>query len=167
MFIPLPYKILIMMFLVGGAFGYGFRKGNERAEVEINKYANQVEQLKLDLEKEQNNIKEKVVTQFVDKVQIVKEKEYVLQQQATEAVPAQHDLSNGWVYIHNHSTGAEAGVSDPTRAADGSSSGIKDNEALLTIISNYSTCLQNAQQLIGLQNWVSQTKKSVEESNKK
>ena len=44
MFIPLPYRILILVFIVGGAFGYGFRKGNERAEVEINKYANQVVQ---------------------------------------------------------------------------------------------------------------------------
>ena len=155
------------MFLVGGAFGYGFRKGNERAEVEINKYANQVEQLKLDLEKEQNNIKEKVVTQFVDKVKVVKEKEYVLQQQATEAVPAQHDLSNGWVYIHNHSTGAEAGVSDPTRAADGSSSGIKDNEALLTILGNYSICHENSEQLKGLEEWIIDNKKAVDESNAK
>ena len=154
------------MFIVGGAFGYGFRKGNERAEVEINKYANQVEQLKLDLEKEQNNIKEKVVTQFVDKVKVVKEKEYVLQQQATEAVPAQHDLSNGGVYIHDHATSPDSSISDPTRAADGSSSGIKDNEALLTIISNYSTCLKTNQQLIGLQQWIIDTKQSIENKNK-
>lgn len=158
---------MILMLVVGGAFGYGFRKGNERAEVEINKYANQVESLKIELEKEQNNIKEKIVTQFVDKVKVVKEKEYVLQQQAADNVPAQHDMSNGWVYIHNNSTGATDGVSDPTRAADGSPSGIKDNEALLTIISNYSACLQNAQQLIGLQNWVTQTKQSIEDKNKK
>ena len=116
------------MFIVGGAFGYGFHKGDERAEVEINKYANQVESLKVELEKEQNNIKEKIVTQFVDKVQVVKEKEYVLQQQATEAVPAQHDLSNGWVYIHDNSLGSQGGVHDATRASDASPSDIKDNQ---------------------------------------
>ena len=113
------------MFIVGGAFGYGFRKGNERAEVEINKYANQVEQLKLDLEKEQNNIKEKVVTEYVDRVKVIKEKADDLHKTIVDFVPAQHDLSNGWVYIHDHAIGSSDGLSDPARAADGSSSGIK------------------------------------------
>jgi len=165
MLIPLPYKILAIVFVVGGAFGYGFKKGNERAEVEINKFANETETLKIELEKEQNNIKEKVVTEYVDKVKVVKEKEYVLQQAATNNVPSQYNLSNGWVYIHDHATGSESGIPDPTAAADATPSDVKDNQALLTVLTNYSVCLQNAQQLIGLQNWVIETDKSVTKQN--
>lgn len=150
------------MLVVGGAFGYGFKKGDERAEVEINRYANQVEQLKIDLEKEQNNIKEKVVTEYVDRVKVIKEKADDLQKQAATVVPPQHDLSNGWVYIHDHATSPNASVSDPTRAADGTSSGIKDNTILLSVIDNYATCLRNNQQLINLQQWIVDTKTSVE-----
>ena len=147
MLIPLQFKLIALAMIVSATFAYGYKKGTDKGEAEIQRVANEAQSLQLALEQEQHNIKEKIVTEYVDKVKTVKEKEYVYVEQAKNAVPAQYNLSNGWVYIHNHSTGAEAGVSDPTRAADGSSSGIKDNEALLTIISNYSACLQNAQQI--------------------
>ena len=165
MLIPLPYKILALVFIVGGTFAAGYKKGTEAGEVMIQKAANEAEQLKIELEKEQNNIKEKVVTEYVDKVKIVKEKEYVLQQAATNNVPSQYNLSNGWVYIHDHATSTQGGVPDPAATADATPSDVKDNQALLTILTNYSVCLQNAQQLIGLQNWVLETEKSVTKQN--
>jgi hypothetical protein len=69
-------------------------------------------------------------------------------------------MSNGWVYAHDAS--ATSGDADPARASDASPSGIKDNEALLTIFNNYSRCLQNSQQLIGLQQWIVENKTAVD-----
>jgi hypothetical protein len=69
------------------------------------------------------------------------------------------------VYIHDHATGPESGIPDPSATADATSSDVKDNQALLTVLTNYSVCLQNAQQLIGLQNWVIETDKSVTKQN--
>jgi hypothetical protein len=69
-------------------------------------------------------------------------------------------MSNGWVYAHDAS--ATSGDADSARASDASPSGIKDNEALLTIFSNYSRCEQNAEQLIALQKWIADNKAAVD-----
>lgn len=163
--IPLPYKILAIVLIAIGAFGYGMKLGTDKAKVEIERFAVQNEQLKNDLEKEQNNIKEKVVTEFIDRVKVVKEKEYVFLNQAENNVPAQFNLSNGWVYLHDAATGASGGNADPTRSSDATASDIKDNQALATIISNYSACLQNSQQLIGLQKWALESKQAIDKQN--
>jgi hypothetical protein len=66
-----------------------------------------------------------------------------------------------------HDTSATSSDADPTRSSDASPSGIKDNEALLTIFNNYSRCEQNAQQLISLQKWISDNKTAIDEMAKK
>lgn len=165
MLIPLQYKLIALAVIVAGTFGYGYRKGTEKGEAEIQKLANDAQTLQMELQKEQHNIKEKVVTEYVDKVRTVKEKEYVYVDQAKNSVPSQYNLSNGWVYIHDHSLSPQGGVPDATRASDASPSDVKDNQALATILGNYSVCLQNAQQLIGLQQYVLDTKRSVDEQN--
>ena len=165
MLIPLQFKLIALAMIVSATFAYGYKKGTDKGEAEIQRVANEAQSLQLALEQEQHNIKEKIVTEYVDKVKTVKEKEYVYVEQAKNAVPAQYNLSNGWVYIHDNSLGSQGGVPDATRASDASPSDIKDNQALATILGNYSVCLQNAQQLIGLQQYVLDTKKSVDEQN--
>ena len=165
MLIPFQYKLIALAVIAVATFGYGYRKGAEKGEVELQRAAAEAQSLQAALEKEQQNIKEKIVTEYVDKVQVVKEKEYVYVDQAKNSVPAQYNLSNGWVYIHDHSLSPQGGVPDATRAADATASDVKDNQALATVLGNYSICLQNAQQLIGLQQYVLETKKSVDEQN--
>jgi len=53
MLIPLPYKIIAVVFIVGGAFAAGYQKGTAQGEVMIQQAANEAEQLKIELEKEQ------------------------------------------------------------------------------------------------------------------
>lgn len=165
--IPLPYKILAIVLIAVSAFGYGMKMGTDRAKVVIDQFAADKAKLEADLQAEQNNIKEKVVTEYQDRVQVVKEKEYVFVNQANNNVPSQFNLSNGWVYLHDAATGASGGDADPTRSSDATASDIKDNQALATIISNYSACLQNSQQLIGLQKWALESQKSVADQNAK
>jgi len=113
------------------------------------------------LEKKNAEISGKVVTEYVDRTNIIKEKEYVYRDIATKVVPAQHDLSNGWVFAHDAS--ATSSDADPTRSSDASPSGIKDNEALLTIFNNYSRCMQNSQQLVSLQQWINDNKLAIDQ----
>ncbi len=47
MLIPLPYKILAVVLVVGGAFAAGYKKGTDAGEVMIQKAANEAEQLKI------------------------------------------------------------------------------------------------------------------------
>ena len=163
MLIPLPYKIIAVVFIVGGAFAAGYKKGTDAGEVMIQQAANEAEQLKIELEKEQANIKERVVTEYVDKIKVVTQRETIYRDAAANAVPGQFTLSNGWVYLHD--TSVLGNELNPDMASDDTESTIKDNQALGTVLSNYSICLQNAQQLVSLQSWILETKASVDKQN--
>lgn len=163
MLIPLPYKIIAVIFIVGGAFGAGYKKGTDAGEVMIQQAANEAEQLKIELEKEQNNIKERVVTEYVDKIKVVTQKETIYRDAADKQVPGKFNLTNGWVYLHDASVMGEE--LNPEKTTDDTDSSVKDNQALGTVLSNYSLCLQNAQQLVSLQSWILETKASVDKQN--
>jgi hypothetical protein len=164
-FIPLPYRILgaVVAFAVVGAFGYikGVEQGNLKQERVIAQ--KNVELIKLNEKLAAN--KDKIVTEYVDKWKVVKKKEFVYVVTAKNGVPSKSDMSNGWVYLHD--TSATNSDADSTRASDASSSGVKDNQALAVIVSNYARCTQNANQLIALQRWITDSKATIEESNKK
>jgi len=163
--IPLPYKLLAGAALILGVFVFGYMKGSAYAEAELQRFAAKNATLTADMEKKNSEISTQVVTQYVDRVNTIREKEYVYRDVAKTVVPSQSVLSNGWVFTHDISaTGSNA---DATRSSDASPSGIKDNEALFTIIGNYSTCMQNAEQLRNLQQWVNDNKQSIDELNKK
>lgn len=162
-FIPLPYKLLIIVFLLAGALSVGYVKGLEKSKQVIAEYEAKANAQIASLEKKNNEISNKVVTEYVDKVRTVKEKEYVYRDQAQTVVPSRAELSSGWVYLHDASAKGLPAV--PARSADETSSGIKDNVALGTIVTNYSVCIQNAQQLAGLQQWLNDTKAAVDKAN--
>ena len=158
--IPLPYKLMAATALIIGIFFYGYMKGSAYAEAELARFSAEKNKQVAELEKKNTEISNKVVTEYVDVTNTIREKEYVYRDIATKSVPPQHVMSNGWVYAHDAS--ASSSDADPARASDASPSGIKDNEALLTIFNNYSRCLQNSQQLIGLQQWIVENKAAVD-----
>ena len=162
-FIPLPYKIIILLVLLSGAVALGYMKGLEKSELELAKFQADANAKIAELEKANSEISNTVVTKYVDRVKTVKEKEYVYLDQAKNDVPPQHDLSNGWVYLHD--TSAKGLPAVPARSSDEGSSGIKDNIALGTIASNYSVCYQNSEQLRALQKWLRDTKAAVDKEN--
>lgn len=161
--IPLPYKLLAGAALIIGVFFYGYMKGSAYAEAELQRFAAKASQQVADLEKKNAEISNNVVTEYVDRTNTIREKEYVYIDTAKNVVPSQSVMSNGWVFTHDSS--ATASDADPTRASDASSSGITDTTALVGIITNYSRCQQNAQQLIALQKWITDNKAEVERIN--
>jgi len=163
--IPLPYKLLAIGAALVGVFIFGYMKGSAYAEAELARFSAEKSAQIAELERKNSEISTQVVTEYVDRVNTIREKEYVYRDIAQNAVPAQHDMSNGWVYTHDLS--AASGDADAARASDASPSGIKDTTALFTIISNYSRCMQNSQQLIGLQKWINDNKRAVDEVNAK
>lgn len=166
MLIPLPYKILAVVLIVGGAFAAGYNKGMAGADAEINRYANQVEDLEIALKKEQSIIREKVRVEYVDRVTKIREKETRIIEAASQVVPSQYELSNGWVHAHNAAASPTIDL-DLNLAADSTSSSVKDNVALQTVVENYSICLQNAQQLTSLQKYILEVNNKIDEENKK
>ena len=164
--IPLPYRILLFAMIVGGAFAGGYKKGMEQGEVEIQRAANEAEELAIALKKEQAMVREVVKVEYVDRVTKIKEKETKIIEAAAETVPGQYDLSNGWVHAHNAAASPTIDL-DMNMAADNTSSFVRDNVALQTVVENYSICLQNAQQLSSLQKYLIEVNKTIDEENKK
>ncbi len=163
--IPLPYKILASIALLIGVFAFGYMKGSASADTKIAKFAAEKSELLAKIEKKNSEISTTVVTEYVDRVNVIKEKEYVYIELAENDVPIQHIMSNGWVYTHDIS--ASGNDADATRASDATPSGIADNKTLVTITSNYSTCEQTAAKLIQLQKWITDNKAQIEKSNAK
>ena len=158
--IPLPYKLLAGAALMAGIFFYGYMKGSAHAEAELARFSAQKSEQIAELERKNSAISTEVVTEYVDRTNTIREKEYVYLDAAKNTVPSQHIMSNGWVYTHDLS--ATSGDADATRASDASPSGITDTTALLTIISNYANCQTNAEQLRQLQQWIIQNKEAVD-----
>ena len=161
--IPFPYKLIAIVALIVGVFFYGYTKGSAYAEAELARFAAEKSKQIAELEKQNSAISTQVVTEYVDRVNTIREKEYVYRDVAQNDVPSQYIMSNGWVYTHDIS--ATTGNADSTRASDASPSGVADNTALLTIISNYSTCQQNTEQLRQLQQWIIENKDAVDRLN--
>ena len=158
--IPLPYKLLAGVALLAGVFFYGYMKGSAYAEAELARFSAEKSAQIVELEKKNTEISNSVVTEYVDRTNTIREKEYVYLDAAKNSVPSQYVMSNGWVYTHDLS--ATSGDADSTRASDASASGITDTTALLTIIGNYANCQANAEQLRQLQQWIIQNKAAVD-----
>lgn len=160
--IPLPYKLLAGAAMLAGVFFYGYMKGSAYADAELARYGQKQAELVAQLEKKNTEISTQVVTEYVDRVNTIREKEYVYRDLAQTVVPSQFTMSNGWVYTHD--TSARADNADPARASDATPSGITDTTALVGIIGNYSRCQQNAEQLRQLQQWIALNKEAVEKA---
>jgi hypothetical protein len=158
--IPLPYKLLAIGAALVGVFIFGYMKGSAYAEAELARFSAQKSEQVAELERKNSAISTEVVTEYVDRTNTIREKEYVYLDAAKNTVPSQHVMSNGWVYTHDIS--ATSGNADATRSSDASPSGIADTTALVGIITNYSRCQQNAEQLRQLQQWIIQNKEAVD-----
>lgn len=152
--IPLPYRILAAIFIVASAFVYGYIKGVAVGDQKIKlfeaKAIAEYQKLQAAYEKAKNAVNERVVTEYVDRIVYVT-KWRTKNVEIVKEVPSNCELSNGWVHVHD--SAAKGGNADRTSAADGTSSGIKDTEALETVIDNYGTCAINAEKVKAWQKW--------------
>jgi hypothetical protein len=162
--IPFPVKIMAIIFIVLGAAGWGYMKGSAHAEIELANYQAKAEKQISDLKTENTKISDNVVTEYVDRVNTIHDKEIIYRTATTKMVP-QHDMSNGWIELHDAS--ARLANPDAILASDKSPSGIMDNSALAVVISNYAVCHENKQQLISLQKWIADNKTAIDAANLK
>lgn len=162
--IPLPVKLLAIVFIVAGAAGWGYMKGSAHAEVELANYKASAEEQISDLKTENARISDNVTVEYVDRTNTIVQKEIVYRDAAKTLEP-QHDLSNGWIYLHD--AAAKLVNPDMQLASDASPSGIMDTSALAVVMSNYAICKQNAEQLTALQRWVADNRAAIEEANAK
>jgi hypothetical protein len=152
--IPLPYRILAVIIVALALYSTGYYKGlqvsKERIALFEAKALADYQQLRAAYERAKNDVNEKIVIKYVDRiVEVVKWRTKNVE--IVKEVPSNCELSAGWVHVHDSS--AEGRDADSAAAADGTSSGIKDTEALEVVADNYGICAINAEKVKAWQDW--------------
>lgn len=146
----------ILVLAVGGSAFWGYNKGFREAEIEgaikmANFKAQKEQQLK-EVQQAASLVTEKVVVEYVDRVQEVVKNRIVYRDVIKEVlVPSTCSLSNGWVQVHD---AAATNSNVDIQGDPNTDSNISDTEGLNAVVENYSVCHQTRDQLVALQNWV-------------
>ena len=140
-------SLLISIFLCGGL-------ANEASwQLKVAKTNAEIAELKAKSEK----VSTKVVTKYIDRIQVVKEKGNEIVKYINKESDSKCELPNSFVVLHD--AAAKNELPDTSRVADARASDIKLSGATTTIVQNYGTCWEIREQLKALQEWVSEQKK--------
>ncbi len=154
--IPWPYRLLAVTTLGIAAFGLGWTKGSQHVQTQWDTTAQQ-QALHAAAERErQANTTVKVVTKYIDRIRIVREKGDTIIKEVLVYVPVEADaactINRGFVRLHD--AAAAGDLPEPARDADAAAAGIALSAVAGTVAANYQTCHENAEQLRALQAWV-------------
>lgn len=157
--IPLPYRILIGVAFAAALFAAGFYAGDRHVQLkwDVAIAAQKASAAKHDAVAEK--VTTKVVTQYVDRVQVVHEKARTIVKEVPVYVTKTEDLActipTGFVRLHD---AAAANVPLPNTAgpADEKPSGIALSGVAETVTVNYEQYHEVVEQLTALQDWVRQ-----------
>lgn len=109
------------------------------------------------LKQKEAEVTVKVVTKYIDKLTVVKEKSNEIIKYITTESDNKCELPNSFSVLHD--AAAKNELPDPAGASDAKASQLKLSDATTTIITNYGFCNQNAEQLNSLQEWVREQKR--------
>jgi len=154
--LPIPYKSIVQIIsVIVLSFSLYMEGGiSNQAEWEA-----KVAQVKLDMavkETKSAQVTTKIVTKYIKQIQIVKEKGDVIIKQIPMYITKNDDsmcaVPNGFVLLHDSASRNE--VPDSTRVPNAGASDVKISEVAGTVIENYTTYYQLAEQLKSLQDWI-------------
>jgi hypothetical protein len=141
--IPWPYRLLTLAALSVALVGFGWIKGASHVQAQWDAAIQQQALQAAAVRERQAQATVKVVTQYVDRVRVVREKGDTIIKEVPVYVPVQADaactINRGFVRLH-----------------DAAAAGIALSAVAGTLAANYQTCHENAEQLRALQAWVSE-----------
>ncbi len=155
-----PYRLLALAALGIAVFGFGWLKGASHVQAQWNAAKAAELQSQAQAQTHQAETTVQVVTQYVDRIHVVREKGDTLIQEIPVYVPVQADAActvhRGFVSLHDAAVAGEL----PTAPgdADAPAEGLALSTVAATVVSNYQTCHENAEQLKALQDWIRQTR---------
>jgi hypothetical protein len=156
--IPWPYRLLALAALGLTLFGLGWVKGAGHVQAQWDAAVQQQTLQAAAIRERQAQATVKVVTEYVDRVRIVREKGDTIIKEVPIYVPAQADvactINRGFVRLHDAAAAGE--LPEPARDADAAATDIALSAVAGTVTANYQTCHENAEQLRALQAWVSE-----------
>ena len=152
--IPWPYRLLALAALGVALVGFGWIKGANHVQAQW-VAAIQQQALQAAARERQAQATVKVVTQYVDRVRVVREKGETIIKEVPVYVPVQADaactINRGFVRLHDAAAAGE--LPEPARDTDAAAAGIALSAVAGTLAANYQTCHENAEQLRAFQAW--------------
>ena len=156
--IPWPYRWLALTALAVALVGFGWIKGAGHVQARWDAAVQQQTLHAAVVQKRQAEATVKVVTEYVDRIRVVREKGDTIVKEVPVYVPVQADaactINRGFVRLHDAAAAGE--LPEPARDADAAAAGLALSAVAGTVAANYQTCHENAEQLRALQAWVSE-----------
>jgi hypothetical protein len=155
-----PYRLLALTALCIALFGFGWLKGTNHIQAKWDAATATQQLAQAQVQTRQAQATVQVVTQYVDRIQVVREKGDTLIQEVPVYVPVQADAActvhRGFVSLHDAAAAGEL----PTAPGDidEPAEGLALSAVAATVVTNYQTCHENAEQLKALQDWIRQTR---------
>ena len=154
--IPWPYRLLALTALGIALVGFGWFKGASHVQARWDAAIQQQALQTAAIRERQAQATVKVVTQYVDRVRVVREKGETIIKEVPVYVPVQADaactINRGFVRLHDAAAAGE--LPEPARDADEAAARVALSAVAGTVAANYQTCHENAEQLRALQAWV-------------
>ena len=154
--IPWPYRLLALAALGIALFSFGWLKGASHVQAKWDAATAALQQAQAQAQIRQAQATVKVVTEYVDRIRVVREKGDTIIKEVPVYVPDQADaactINRGFVRLHDAAAAGE--LPEPARDADAASAGIALSAVARTLAANYQTCHENAEQLRALLQWL-------------
>ena len=154
--IPWPYRLLALAALAVALIGFGWVKGAGHVQTRWDAAVQQQTLQAAAIRERQAQATVKVVTQYVDRVRIVREKGDTIIKEVPVYVPVQADaactINRGFVRLHD--AAAAGALPEPAGDTDAAAADIALSTVAATVATNYQTCHETAEQLRALQTWV-------------
>ena len=154
--IPWPYRLLALAALGLALVGFGWVKGAGHVQAQWDAAVQQQALQAAAVREEQAQATVEVITEYVDRVRVVREKGDTIIKEVPVYVPVQADaactINRGFVRLHD--AAAAGALPEPARDADAAAADIALSAVAGTVATNYQTCHETAEQLRALQTWV-------------
>ena len=154
--IPWPYRWLAIAALAVALIGFGWIKGAGHVQSQWDAAVHQQTLQIAAVRQRQAEATVQVVTRYVDRVRVVREKGDTIIKEVPIYVPVQADaactINRGFVRLHDAAAAGE--LPEPARDADAAAAGIALSAVAGTVAANYQACHENAEQLRALHAWV-------------
>ena len=154
--IPWPYRLLALAALGLALVGFGWVKGAGHVQAQWDTAVQRQALQATAVREEQAQATVKVVTEYVDRIRVVREKGDTIIKEVPVYVPVQADaactINRGFVRLHD--AAAVGALPEPARDTDAAAADIALSAVAGTVATNYQTCHETAEQLRALQTWV-------------
>jgi len=136
--------------------GFGWVKGASHVQAQWDTAVQQQTLQATAICERQAQATDKVVTGYIDRIRVVREKGETIIKEVPVYMPVQADaactINRGFVRLHDAAAAGE--LPEPARDADAAAAGLALSAVTGTVAANYQTYHENAEQLRALQVWI-------------